>query len=106
MRSYVLILMLFPIVCGAQLKVSIDTAVMFNWQQIEENNISVSNNGEYIMYSSRANFKRDPLTIQCLNRNLKLSLPGITKAYFTDNSRQLIYMQGKDSLCLFDLTGN
>lgn len=85
----------------------LDTGSMFNWLQITEN-ISVSNNGEYVMYSTRywPTYKWDALTIQSLNSNWKISLPGISKAWFTNDSRQLIYMQGKDTLCIFNLPAN
>jgi len=86
-------------------KPPVDTAAFFNWPTIQDWPYpAISNNGKYAMYSVKHIPKgSSTMMVHALNSDWKIGLPGVQKAAFTDDSRQLIFMLPQDSLCLFTL---
>jgi len=87
------------------IKPPVDTATFFNWPAIQDWPYpAISNSGKYAMYSVKHIPKgSSTMMVHALNSDWKIGLPGVRKAAFTDDSRQLIFMLPHDSLCLFTL---
>ncbi|GAA0556407.1 prolyl oligopeptidase family serine peptidase [Chitinophaga japonensis] len=86
-------------------KIVIDINTFDKWASISKD-LKISNNGKYVWYtianSSYTYFQRK-LVIQSVATNWKLELNGARNASFTDDSRKVLFIQEKDSLCLLDL---
>lgn len=82
----------------------IDAATMYNWPVLERQNIAISNDGKYILYSIKnMPIGSSSLVIQELNGGLEIRLPAIKGAKFTNDSRKIVYMHSGDSLCLLTI---
>lgn len=74
------------------------------WPQVQ--GPAISNDGRYVLYTMyNVPAGSNTTCIQAGNGNWKTDLPGVGvgQAHFSPDSRQVVFMQGKDSLCLLTL---
>jgi dienelactone hydrolase len=89
-------------------KPPVDTASFFHWPTIAGyGQPALSNDGKFVMYIiHNIPAKGNTLVIHCLKTKQEISLTNITDAKFSDDSQHLIYMNGRDSLCLLTIASN
>jgi dienelactone hydrolase len=87
----------------AQQKPVLDKTVFRSWLSLADGQ-GISSNGKYVFYQLQASSSAAPTRVlQQLGGSWKAEFPGAGQPQFTRDSRLALFMQGKDSLCLFSL---
>ncbi len=83
----------------------IDTSAFMHWLRVADG--AISNDGAYALYKIKYELRRMPaqMVVRSLYGDWKREITGIKDTYFTEDSRQLAYLNSGDSLCLLTLGG-
>ena len=82
----------------------VDTATFFHWPKIHDFP-SISNDGKYgLYYVKNIPAQSGSVIVKALNSDWKVELSGVQgQAFFTSDSRRVVFMHAKDSLCILKL---
>lgn len=99
----ILISILLPDFCKSQLR-SYDKDAVEKLYSIKDG--AISNNGAFVIYTmENFPFNVNSLVVQSSFGSSKVLFEGVTaKAYFTDNSKNLVFLNGRDSLGIVELS--
>lgn len=86
-------------------KPPIDSSVFDKWPSVR--NPAISNDGNYTLYTIHNQpVGSNTLVIQAIQRNWKIEIPGVASGVITQDSRMVIFIKPKDTLCILTLGGS
>jgi len=87
-------------------KPPIDTGIFRIWTYVEESS-AISNDGEYALYTVRDHYNKSAkLIIHPIKGAAEIELLDVHEYTFTEDSRMVISLKNKDSLCLVNLSSS
>lgn len=82
-------------------KPPLDTTALNHWPTVK--NGVISNNGEIVLYTIQALGSPEILIIHSVKDNQEQQFPNASNGFFSDDSRKVIFVKGKDSLAILTI---
>jgi hypothetical protein len=89
---------------GRLAKPPLDMSTFDNWLSVMDLATKISEDGRFVLFYTRYNDRVPPtLHVKALNSDWSVECPGARDAAFTRDGKKVVYILGKDSLCILTL---